>query len=120
MRDNPKVPEIEQMLAAGAAVQNLWLAAHALGYGVMWKTGPAAYDAAVKAAVGLQPEDHIVAIMHLGTRAEGDDGGPARKTVRAARPISPAPTPASPAAARDRAVAALVIRAISSRRRCRS
>ncbi len=68
-RGNPKVPEIEQVIAAGAAVQNLCLAAHALGYGAMWKTGPAAYDAGVKAAVGLRPDDHIIAIMHLGTRA---------------------------------------------------
>lgn len=67
-RDNPKVPEIEQVLAAGAAVQNMLLTAHALNFGVMWKTGPAAYDAGVKAAVGLSPEDHIVAILHLGTR----------------------------------------------------
>jgi len=67
-REHPKVPEVEQVLAAGAAAQNLFLAAHALGFGVMWKTGPAAYDAEVKAAVGLQAHDHIVGIMHLGTR----------------------------------------------------
>lgn len=68
VRDNPKVPEIEQVLAVGAAVQNLFLAAHAMGFGVMWKTGPAAYDPGVKAAVGLRPDDHIAGIMHLGTR----------------------------------------------------
>ncbi len=67
-KDNTKVPEIEQVVAVGAAVQNLFLAAHALGLGVMWKTGPAAYDPGVKAAVGLTPDDHIVAIMHIGTR----------------------------------------------------
>ena len=67
-RDQQKVPEIEQVLAAGAATQNLILAAHALGYGAMWKTGPAAYEAAVKASVGLRADDHIVAIVHLGTR----------------------------------------------------
>jgi nitroreductase len=66
--NHPKVPEVEQLLASGAAAQNLFLAAHALGYGVMWKTGPAAYDAGVKASVGLTPADHIVGIMHLGTR----------------------------------------------------
>jgi len=70
-----KVPEIEQVLAAGAAVENLFLAAHALGYGVMWKTGPAAYDSGVKASVGLRPEDHIVGIMHLGTRQQKPPGG---------------------------------------------
>jgi nitroreductase len=69
-RDNAKVPEIEQVVAAGAAAQNLFLAAHALGYGVMWKTGPAAYDANVKATVGLSPDDHIVAILHLGTKVK--------------------------------------------------
>jgi nitroreductase len=68
VRENPKVPEIEQVIATGAAAQNLFLAAHDLGYGVMWKTGPAAYDPEVKAAVGLAPQDHIVGIMHLGTR----------------------------------------------------
>jgi len=67
-REHPKVPEIEQVIAVGAAAQNLCLTAHALGYGVMWKTGPAAYDPEVKAVVGLKPGDHIVAILHLGTR----------------------------------------------------
>jgi nitroreductase len=69
-RDIAKVPEIEQVVAAGAAAQNMFLAAHALGFGVMWKTGPAAYDDQVKAAVGLAPDDHIVAILHLGTRVK--------------------------------------------------
>ena len=66
-RAKNKVPEIEQIIAVGAAVENLFLAAHALGYGVMWKTGAAAYDPAVKAAVGLRHDDHIVAILSLGT-----------------------------------------------------
>ena|SRR5271156_2406741 len=67
-RTQTKIPEIEQVIAAGAAAQNLFLAAHDMGYGVMWKTGAAAYDPAVKATVGLRPDDHIVAIMHLGAR----------------------------------------------------
>jgi nitroreductase len=69
-RELAKVPEIEQVVSVGAAVENLFLAAHSMGFGVMWKTGPAAYDAGVKAAVGLKPDDHIVAILHLGTRAK--------------------------------------------------
>jgi nitroreductase len=67
-RDQTKVPEIEQVAAAAAAAQNLFLAAHDLGFGVMWKTGVAAYDSEVKATVGLRPDDHIVGIMHVGTR----------------------------------------------------
>jgi nitroreductase len=70
VRENPKVPEIEQVIAAGAAAENLFLAAHDLGYGVMWKTGAAAYDPDVKAVVGLKAADHIIAIMHLGTRVK--------------------------------------------------
>jgi nitroreductase len=69
-KDIPKVPEIEQVAAVAAAVENMFLAAHAMGFGVMWKTGPAAYDDRVKAAVGLTPDDHIVAILHLGTRVK--------------------------------------------------
>lgn len=64
-----KVPGVEQLLAAGATAENMFLAAHAMGLGMMWKTGPAAYDPVVKQAVGLAPEDHIVAILYLGTPA---------------------------------------------------
>lgn len=67
-RDQAKVPEIEQIAAASAAAQNLFLAAHDLGYGVMWKTGVAAYDPAVKAVLGIEADDHIIGIMHVGTR----------------------------------------------------
>jgi len=68
VHENPNVPEVEQVISTGAAVQNLFLAAHDLGYGVMWKTGAAAYDPDVKALVGLSSRDHIVAILHLGIR----------------------------------------------------
>ncbi len=66
---NHKVPEQEQVLAVGAAVQNMFLAAHALGFGAMWKTGPAARSNDVKQALGLQADDHIVALLYLGTVA---------------------------------------------------
>src|SRR3979490_2068190 len=59
-REQSKIPEIEQIVAVGAAAQNLFLAAHDLGYGVMWKTGAAAYDPAVKGTVGLGADAHIV------------------------------------------------------------
>ena len=62
-----RIPEIEQVAAVAAGVQNMFLTAHALGYGVMWNTGDAAYDDHVKTALGLLPEDHIVAMLYLGT-----------------------------------------------------
>jgi nitroreductase len=64
-----KIPEIEQIGAVAAAFQNMFLAAHALGYGAMWKTGAAAYAADVKELFGLAPEDHIVGFLYLGTTA---------------------------------------------------
>jgi nitroreductase len=64
---HPKVPEIEQLLAVGAAVQNALLAAEAMGFGSMWKTGAPAYDPEVKRALGLQPTDHIIGFLYFGT-----------------------------------------------------
>ena len=39
-----KIPAIERIIAVGAAAQNMFLAANALGLGAMCKTGDAAYD----------------------------------------------------------------------------
>ena len=65
--DHPKVPEIEQILSAGSAAQNIMLAAHALGYGCAWKTGGICYDSRMKATLGIAPSDHIIGFMYLGT-----------------------------------------------------
>jgi nitroreductase len=66
---HPKVPAIEQVLSAGAAAQNILLALHAQGYAGMWRTGPAAYDPAVKRALGLAEHDAIVGFVYCGTQA---------------------------------------------------
>jgi nitroreductase len=70
-RPSDKIPEVEQLLSAGAAAQNIMLAAHALGYGAMWKTGAPAYDDEVKRVLGLEPADSIVGFIYLGTRVGG-------------------------------------------------
>jgi nitroreductase len=62
-----RIPPIEQILAAGAAAENMMLAASALGFGAMWKTGDPAYDDTVKAALGLEARDAIVGFLYLGT-----------------------------------------------------
>jgi nitroreductase len=69
--DHPKIPAVEQILSAGAAVQNLLLAAQALGIGAKWVTGAGAYDPHVKAGLGLAPSDLIAGLVFLG-RIEGD------------------------------------------------
>jgi nitroreductase len=67
VREHRGVPEVEQIVAAGAAAQNLLLAAHALGFGGFWRTGAAAYDDSVKRALGLSHGDAIVGFVYLGT-----------------------------------------------------
>ena len=66
---NPQsnIPAIEQILSAGAAAQNIMVAAFALGFGCAWKTGDAAYDAEIKASFDLSPTDAIVGFLYLGT-----------------------------------------------------
>ncbi len=62
----PKVFEIENVCAVSAAVQNLLLAAHALGLGGMWRTGAAATDPAIKQFLGLAADQHLISFVYLG------------------------------------------------------
>lgn len=66
-----KIPEIEQVISAGAAAQNMLHASLALGFNGVWKTGGAAYDEQVKAALGLESKDGIVGFLYLGTDEDG-------------------------------------------------
>jgi nitroreductase len=67
IKDEPKVPEIEQVLAAGAAAQLMLLAAHAQGFAGTWRTGEMAYSNVVKEGLGLSTKDHIVGYLYFGT-----------------------------------------------------
>jgi nitroreductase len=69
-RHSDKIPWEEQFAAAAASAQNALVAATALGYGSMWRTGDAAHDTRVKKALGLGPHDAIVGFLYLGTPAE--------------------------------------------------
>jgi nitroreductase len=66
-----KIPWEDQVGAANAAAQNLLLAATALGYGSMWRTGDPTFDPHVKRALGLTEHDAIVGFVYLGTPHEG-------------------------------------------------
>ena len=63
-----KIPEVEQLVSAAAAAENIMLAARAQGFGAMWKTGAPAYDANVKEALGLAPDNDIIGFLYLGTQ----------------------------------------------------
>lgn len=72
----PKISEIENICAAAAAVENLLLAAHALGIGGMWRTGPAASDPNVKSFLGFSPQQHLIAFIYLGYPVEQPEQPP--------------------------------------------
>ena len=61
-----KAKEIENVCAAAAAVQNMLLAAHALGLGAMWRTGPSATDPAVKQFFGWEADQHLIGFVYIG------------------------------------------------------
>ena len=66
-RDNPKVPEIEQILSVGAAIMNLLNALHAQGFGAVMLTGPSAYDPSVASALGYGADERLIGFIYVGT-----------------------------------------------------
>jgi len=64
---HPKIPEWEQVLSGGNAAMNIVLASHALGYAAQWTTGWIAYDPEAGRILGLQPNEKVIAIIHIGT-----------------------------------------------------
>jgi nitroreductase len=70
---NPAAPEWEQILSAGAACQNLSLAATALGYGVQWITEWCAYSDGVRRALRLAEHERVAGFVYIGTPKEKPD-----------------------------------------------
>ena len=61
-----KEKDIEDICATAAAVQNLLLAAHAVGLAAMWRTGPSATDPAIKQFFGWEADQHLVGFVYIG------------------------------------------------------
>jgi nitroreductase len=68
-RNIAKVPAIEQVAATAAAVENMLIAAHAMGYGGFWRTGATAYDPLFIKSLGLAESDQIVGFVYVGNIA---------------------------------------------------
>lgn len=68
-QEHPKVPEEEQVIAVGAAAQNVLNAAYALGLGAIWRTGDMAYNRHVHQGLGLAAYEKLVGYIYLGTPA---------------------------------------------------
>ena len=67
MQAHKKVPSFEQMLSAGAAVQNLILALKAQGFSTVWRTGLLCNEPAVKAYFDISADDYVTAFVYTGT-----------------------------------------------------
>ena len=64
--DRP-IPEIEQVLSAGATAMNMLNAIHASGYDAKWVTGAGTYDRAVNDALGFTSPDRLVGLLFVGS-----------------------------------------------------
>lgn len=64
---HPKVPEIEQLLSAGSAVSQMLVAAHALGYAGIWRTGSVSFSRTFMDSMGLAANEKIVGFIYLGS-----------------------------------------------------
>ena len=76
--ENPAIPEVEQILSAGAAAQHIQLACRSLGYGSIWLTGENSYDLQVYESLGLDINERIIGFIYTGTPSR-----PAAKVIRA-------------------------------------
>jgi nitroreductase len=61
-----EVETLENYGACCAAIQNMQLAAHALGLACMWRTGPPSYDDYMRKFFGLGKGDVIAAYLYIG------------------------------------------------------
>ena len=66
-RDEQKrVPEIEEISAAAAAIQNILLGATSLGIANFWSTGGMTHSDAMKEFLGLNFDDNVMGLIYLG------------------------------------------------------
>ncbi len=76
-----KVPELEQLLAAGAGVMNLLNAFHAQGFGAVWLTGGNAYDPEIARRLRFAPDERSLGFVYVGSAPATE--APARRLDRA-------------------------------------
>lgn len=62
-----KVPEWEQVLSAGAACQNILLAAHTMGFGAQWLTEWYGYNTKVHQLLGMEDHHRVAGFIYVGS-----------------------------------------------------
>jgi nitroreductase len=69
MRPDPKMPEWEELVAFGSAVQNMHLMASALGLAAKWTSGACAVHRHVADTVGFDAETQLFGFFYVGRPA---------------------------------------------------
>ncbi len=82
MADGNRNPDLEEITATAAAIQNLLLQAEAEGLGAIWRTGRSAYEPEMADFFGLTERDRILGFIYIG---HPDPAAPARTSQR--RPV---------------------------------
>jgi nitroreductase len=63
---NPKIPDLEEIMAVASAVQNMQLLAAGLGLGSKWTSGLTAVHPHTAGVVGLTPPAQLLGFLYLG------------------------------------------------------
>lgn len=69
------------LLSMGAAIENMSLSAHALGYGTCWMCAPIIAYKEFKKILNLSPTDKIVSLLALGKPSSDNNNQPPKKTL---------------------------------------
>lgn len=64
--DSPRVIVKEEYAAVNAAVQNMLLAAHALGLGAIWRTGEPCYHPEMRKLFKLSDKGEVLGFIYMG------------------------------------------------------
>ena len=65
-----KVPQQEQLIAAGCAAHAMQMAASSIGLGAMWRTGDMSYHPLVKERLNIELHEEIVGFLYIGEKAK--------------------------------------------------
>lgn len=65
--DRPGITEAEQLATAGAAMQNMLVATHLMGFGAIILSGARCEDADIRAALGIDPAEHFLGFISIGS-----------------------------------------------------
>ncbi len=63
------IPEIEEIASGAAAIQNMLLAAEALGLAAMWRTGWIGFEPEVRDFLGLSSQGKVLGFVYVGYAA---------------------------------------------------